>query len=314
MENLKIYSETEALSKINRKDLLEKLRAVFIGLGKGESVQPPQTFMLFPKDDGDCIYYPAMSKDLGIFGVKVSPYISALAKAGKPPVTAYTLVMSLENGKPLLLCDSYALTTARTAATTILALDYLASNAPKKVAIIGSGKIALEHLAYLKEVKDLQEVAIFSPSLLKDSAKAANVLTRAQNIHANTEIAQSTKQALKVAQIVMLCTSSGTPVIDFEDLDENVVVTSISTNVAKAHEIAPEALPNFAVFCDFAKTAPLSAGEMLLAEEIGVWNRSKILGDLPSLILGGEKFETGRRFFRSTGLGIEDLAVASLLL
>ena len=50
---------------------------------------------------------------------------------------------------------------------------------------------------------------------------------------------------------------------------------------------------------------------MVLAAEAGLWSRAKILGDLPSLC-SGKPFKRSDRpiFFRSVGLGIEDVAVA----
>ena len=113
----------------------------------------------------------------------------------------------------------------------------------------------------------------------------------------------------------MLCTSSGTPVLDILDTSPTALITSISTNKPRAHEIPPAALPALAVYCDFRETAPRSAGEMVLAEEQALWSRREIVADLPELLAGeaSPTFE-GRRFFRSIGLGIEDAAVAVALL
>jgi L-arginine dehydrogenase len=105
-------------------------------------------------------------------------------------------------------------------------------------------------------------------------------------------------------------------VIDVSTLTPGTVVTSISTNVPRAHEIAPEALPGLDVYGDYRPTVTASAGEMLRAAEQGLWSVDQLRGDLPELLTNACQPPRGDRpvFFRSIGLGIEDLAIARLLL
>jgi L-arginine dehydrogenase len=74
------------------------------------------------------------------------------------------------------------------------------------------------------------------------------------------------------------------------------------------------ALPRWQVFCDYRATAPLTAGDFIAAIQGGDWAATDIVADLPELVTGAVAVRRdGLRYFRSTGLGIEDLAVASLL-
>ncbi|WP_017219029.1 ornithine cyclodeaminase family protein [Pseudoalteromonas sp. NJ631] len=314
MKEMKILNETEVQEALDRTKVRRALRSAFEGLSTGSTVQPAQTLTLFPKDEGDCIFYPGVIYDLDLIGVKVSPYISALERDGKYPVTAYTLLMSASSGQPILLCDSYALTTCRTAATTALALEFLTPPNSKKLALIGTGKVALEHLSYVAEQHDWNEISVWSPSLNEDAVKEKDILKKIQAISSVAGISESAEDAVKSANVVMLCTSSGSKVIETKWLSDNVVVTSISTNVQRAHEIDPKSLSEFTVFCDYKETAPITAGEMVIAIEDGYWDASQISGDLNDLITGNVlPPQNGKVFFRSTGLGIEDLAIASLL-
>lgn len=311
----RFVSEAEALARLDRSKVKQALRNAFAGLASGTTVQPAQTVTVFPNEEGDCIFYPGMIWDLNLLGVKVSPYISALKRAGKYPVTAYTLLLSASTGEPVLLCDSYALTTSRTAATTALALEYLTPASAKVLTVIGVGKIGLEHLRYVSEQRVWSEIRAWSPSLSTDPVKAKSVIDIMQTDGILVSIAKSARDALRGADVVMLCTSSGMPVIEVDWLEPNAVVTSISTNSPKAHEIAPSSLANLQVFCDYRATAPVTAGEMQLAIEEGNWTPADVLGDLPELAVGRVvRPKAGRTYFRSTGLGVEDLAIASLLL
>jgi L-arginine dehydrogenase len=311
---LKLYGEQEALAAISRDDVRRVLREAFAGLGNDATVQPAQTLTPFPNDEGDCIFYPGVIFDLDVVGVKVSPYINALKRDGKYPVTAYTLLLSAATGRPTVLCDSYALTTIRTAATTALALEYLTPPSAQKLAIIGSGKVALEHLRYVASQHDWRSIEVWSPSLSTDGAKAKLIGEQLQEISPKATVAKSRSAATTGADVLMLCTSSGTPVIQFDEVPQNCVVTSISTNAFRAHEIAPQSLNGYAVFCDYAATCPITAGEMIIATEAGDWTADRVVGDLSGLVTGKIKRpDKGRVYFRSTGLAIEDLAVANLL-
>jgi len=313
-----LKSADEIRSLIPTMDVKQALKDAFLGLAEGRNVQPPQSMTVFPQDSGDFIAYLGVLLDKGVFGVKLSPYLTARSKRGEYPVTAYTLLMSLDSGQPLLLCDSLELTTERTAATTSLALDYLIPENAEKLAIIGSGKIARAHLRYVSGQHPWREIAVYSLSL-SDENSASSVQERKQ-IEEISHIAtpvKSAQSAVTDADVVMLCTSSGKPVIEHDWLKETVTVTSISTNVSRAHEIDPATLSEYHVFCDYRKTAPLSAGEMVIAREQHGWQDSEIAADLPELVSGqhrGARQVSGQVFFRSIGLGIEDIAVAGMFL
>jgi len=122
----------------------------------------------------------------------------------------------------------------------------------------------------------------------------------------------SIDDCVKDADVVMLCTSSGTPVLAERALTRPALITSISTNVANAHEIAPAWLPEMDVYCDYRATTPASAGEMRLAAQHHGWSVERLKGDLPSLVCATCDKPTYQRhaFFRSIGLGLEDVAIA----
>ena len=112
------------------------LAQMFRALGDDMAVQPPQTLTLFPKGAGDFITYLGVMADAKVFGAKLSPYIVTEAK---PVITAWTALMSMETGQPLMWCDSGQLTIERTAGATALAVEHLAADAAGRLAIIGAG-------------------------------------------------------------------------------------------------------------------------------------------------------------------------------
>lgn len=293
------------LGKLDIRDILEKM---FKALGEGKAAQPPQTLSLFPDDTGDFITYLGVLANEKVFGAKLSPYI---VNGGNPIVTAWTVLMSAETGLPLLLCDAKRLTVERTAATTAIAVDQLARRDATKLAIIGTGTIGQAHLRYVEAMRPWTEVRLWSPHVHQQNGLPQTLATGAPVI-----IAANAETAVQDADVVLLCTSSGTPVIDVKNIRNDALVTSISTNVANAHEIDPAALSGFDVYCDYRETTPKSAGEMKLAAASGGWNPENIQGDLPELLTAKAVKPAYQRpvFFRSIGLGLEDIAAAVAVL
>ncbi len=293
------------LGELDIRDILEKM---FKALGEGKAAQPPQTLSLFPDDTGDFITYLGVLANEKVFGAKLSPYI---VNGGNPVVTAWTVLMSAETGLPLLLCDAKRLTVERTAATTAIAVDQLARKNATKLAIIGTGAIGQAHLRYVETMRAWTEVRLWPPH-----AHQQNGLPQTLSTGAPVIMAANADAAVQNADVILLCTSSGTPVIDVKNIRNDALVTSISTNVANAHEIDPAALSGFDVYCDYRETTPQSAGEMKLAAASGGWSPENIQGDLPELLTAKAAKPAYQRsvFFRSIGLGLEDIAAAVAVL
>ncbi|TFH82709.1 ornithine cyclodeaminase family protein [Pseudomonas kribbensis] len=301
-----VIDQTQARELLARIDVPQILRKLFRDLAAGHAVQPAQQLVEFPQGAGDFINYLGVLAEDGVYGVKTSPYI---VREQGPLVTAWTLLMSMQTGQPLLLCDAGELTTARTAATTAVAVDALAPSNAQRLAIIGSGKVAQAHLHYAKTLRDWQSINVYSPSLSEDGATASLL----QALDPRVQITDSRETAIADADVIMLCTSSAGPVIDPATLNKPALITSISTNAPRAHEVPPQSLNDMQVFCDYRLTTPGSAGEMLIASEQHGWDNSAILGDLADLL--SEKVQRPgydrHVFFRSIGLGLEDIALAN---
>lgn len=166
----------------------------------------------------------------------------------------------------------------------------------------------MRHLAALRPW-DL--ISVFSPELAGNEAKRAAIGALDERVLVCTRL----EDCLRDADVVALCTSSGTPVLSEDRLTKPALITSISTNVANAHEISPAWLPGMEVYCDYRPTTPGSAGEMKLAAQLHDWSPDRVLGDLPELVSGMARKPSGQQhvFFRSIGLGLEDVAIANEL-
>jgi L-arginine dehydrogenase len=135
-------------------------------------------------------------------------------------------------------------------------------------------------------------------------------------LDSRVRVVSNLHEATEDVDVILLCTSSGTPVLDPGHLRRPALITSISTNAPRAHEVPPARLGEMDVYCDFRQTAPSTAGEMQIAAVEHGWAPTSVLGDLPELVTNRvSPPDYGRPvFFRSVGLGVEDIAIANALL
>jgi L-arginine dehydrogenase len=301
-----IIQESDVKALLPHLDVLAAMRRLFKSLGAGKAVQPPQQLVEFPNGQGDFINYLGVMSEEKVYGIKTSPYIKT---DGKPLVTAWSMLMSMETGTPLLLADAGLLTTLRTAATTALAIDHLAPKDSKRLAVIGSGPIALQHVEFAKGLREWERISIYSLEIPSMSDEQRQSILA---IDPRITLCELQSKAISNADVVMLCTSSPKPVLQTEILGQPTLITSISTNAYQAHEIAPKDLPKMDVYCDYRHTTPLSAGEMVIAAESGLWSTEALIGDLAELANGTAPLPEYNRhvFFRSIGLGLEDVAIS----
>lgn len=319
MTNFPCLLDTEKIAQgIDIERVLQNLRVAFAGLLNGRSVQPLEVATELPDQSGDCIFYTGLVTDLGAFGVAASPFLSAREQGGQSPVTSYTVLLSTETGLPLIFCDSKYLTTVRTAATTLLACQALMDGSEKTLTIVGAGAIGIEHAKQSIATEMFEKITVVSPSIADQlSPRHKSRVTELSKVDENIVLASSVEDAVRASDVVMLCTDSATPVVENDWLQNAKVVTSLTTNAPNAHEVDPSFLERASVFCDYRKTCPKVAGEMLLAKSRINWSPDEIVADLPELIGSTEKLyvqDDKPKYFRSVGLGIEDIAVACSLL
>lgn len=290
------------LPQLNVQQLIQSL---FLALANKKAVQPSQTLTPFPDDKGDYITYLGAMAEEGVFGAKLSPY---LVTDSKPIITAWTNLMSMQTGQPLLWCDSGQLTIERTAGTTALAVDYLAPKQCTHLALIGTGNVGIAHLKHTINLRDWQTITLFAPELSEDKERQQKL----KAIDSRIQLSDTADNCVNGADVIMLCTSSANPVISLNSVKSSALITSISTNAVNAHEVPVELLNRADVYCDYRQTTPESAGEMCLAIKQEGWDKSQIKGDLSELVARTCALPEYDKpvFFRSIGLGLEDVAMA----
>jgi alanine dehydrogenase len=196
--------------------MLDALAEGFVALTKGEVVAPPRNGVEVPH--GFLLSMPGWVPGKSI-SVKLVAGFHDNHKHGLPGHQAIICLFDGDTGTPLAVMDGTGITALRTAGGAAVSTRLLAREDAKTLAIIGAGVQGQSHLQVVPRVRDIQEIRIAS-LYPEDTRKLAAQDPRATAF-------DSYDEAVRGADIVCLCTSSGTPVITIDALAPGAHVTSV---------------------------------------------------------------------------------------
>jgi alanine dehydrogenase len=218
---------------------------------------------------------------------------------GLPTVTGLVLLSDASNGMPVAVLDAGAVTALRTGAAAVLAAETLGRADAETAAVIGAGvngeAVARTFIARGRSVQ-LSDV---------DGDRARSV---ADAIGA--EVAKSREAALQ-ADIVVTVTPGREIVLEAGSLQPGQHASLMGADGPGKAEIAVEELVRVRVFCDDWEQASHN-GDLVHAVGAGLLTRDDVaqLGDVLRGTADGRESERDITIFDSTGLAIQDLAIA----
>jgi len=223
------------------------------------------------------------------------------------PTTIGTLLLNDKfTGKPLLAMDCTTLTAYRTAATSAIAAKYCAPEA-KSFAIIGCGLQAKYHIDAYNEIFGTNiDIQFYdrNEKAQKDMMLWLGVNLAASSYGRN----ESVKQAVRDADVVTTLTPSTKPYLDILDLKSGCHVNAVGADAVGKRELMTNVIDGSAnVICDDIEQA-LHSGEL----QYNVWPNLEI-NNIAGVIKNKKAANKGISVFDSTGVAVEDIAIAELI-
>jgi alanine dehydrogenase len=291
-------NEQHAAQFIDMPSAVAAVRAVFVAQARGEAVNIPRTRLEFGE------------RRLNLMaGGGRAPDRYALKSYGSS--TYHILLYSAEQGL-LAIMEANLLGQIRTGAASAVATQMMARPHAGKVGLIGAGRQARTQIQALHCVGCVTEVTVFA----RDRAKRTTFCERlASELALPVRPSGSAEEAVRGADIVVTATNSTTPVVMSEWLAPGTHVNAMGANAPSRRELDPQIVLRAAmVVTDDIEQAKAEAGEFIDLAHAGRfdWN------DLIPLhrIVGSPGLRRDRdaiTLFKSLGVGLEDLAIASLL-
>ena len=300
MPEIPVLDHDTVLWAITPQTAIEQVRAAFLRFHDGTWKMPPKVYLESPPY-GDFRAMPALGDGYAL--LKWITSFPGNPERGLPTVTGVICISDATTGEPLMLLDARAVTALRTGAVAAVATAALAIPTARAVGIIGCGL----HGAWTARCL---AAAGYGPGVCYDPNVEA---ARALAAELGWDIG-SREEALRT-KIVSCVTPGASPVVGVDDLRPGLHLNMLGADGPGKAEATPEAVAECALFCDDWEQAS-HGGELTGAVEAGLVRREQVtnLGAVLSGEARGRPEPDAVTLFDSTGLAIQDLAIASAAL
>jgi ornithine cyclodeaminase/alanine dehydrogenase-like protein (mu-crystallin family) len=285
-------SEEEVRELLRMEELIPAMAEALRDLSVGKVEQPMRVVLPVTEHQGFFAVMPAYGGALGAKLVTFYPN-----NIGVPTHHAMILLFRPETGEPLVTMDGRLITEMRTAAVSAVATKHLARADVSVLAILGSGVQARSHLEALRIVRKFREVRVWSPRNAKEFARRFD----------STEAA-SAEEAVRGADVIVVATSSTTPVLRGEWLSPGAHINAVGATRPNWRELDDETLRKARVYVELREAAMKESGDIIAAGDVFAE-----IGEVVAGLKRGRESEEEITLFKSVGVAMEDIAAASLV-
>ncbi|WP_457612218.1 alanine dehydrogenase [Methanocaldococcus sp.] len=304
METL-FLTKKDVESLLNVRETIDRMEEAFKLHALGKVQMPPKVYLTF--ENGDLRAMPAcLGKYAGIKWVNSHP---ENYKFGLPTVMAVLILNDTKTGFPLAIMEASTITNYRTGATGGLAAKYLARKDSEIFGFIGCGRQAYTQFLALNEVFDIKEVKAYD--LREENAKKFIDFVKEHGIDGKICDVKDTC----LSDVLTTTTPSKTPIVKESYIKEGTHINAIGADAPGKQELDERILVKAKIVVDDIEQA-MHGGEINVAIAKGLLKKEDIyatLGEIISGIKKGREDDKEITIFDSTGLAIQDIALASLL-
>ncbi len=275
----------------------------FADHGKGLVQMPPKMYITLPQ--GDFRTMPAYLPTLGIAGVKVVNVHPNNPSRGLPTVMALTIILDVATGKPEAIINATKLTDLRTGAAGAIAAKYLSVKKEIVMGIIGTGRQAQAQVRATAQELTITEIKVWS----RNPVHAERFCTGFNEI----ECRYMGIEEVCDCDVLVTTTPSREPVVSGDWVHDGTHINAIGADAPGKEELDPALLSRASVFVDDPAQA-VHSGEINVPVKKGLFKGADIAGTLGEIVTGkkGRKRPDEITIFDSTGLAIQDLAIAKI--
>lgn len=282
------------------------IEAAFAEHGRG-GVQMPSKVYVTLIENGDFRTMPAYLPAQNIAGVKIVNVHPNNRTRGLPTVMALTIILDVKTGIPTAIINATELTALRTGAGGAIAAKYLVPRKPVTLGLVGAGRQAGAQVEATATALEIDEIRVWSRA--KKSAEAFASRYSAYNARS-----VSIERACD-CDVLITTTPSVRPVVMADWIHEGTHINAIGADAPGKQELDPVILEIAEVFVDDPGQA-IHSGEINVPVNTGCYDPARVAGTLGEVVIGkkGRSSPDAVTIFDSTGLAIQDLAIAALVL
>jgi ornithine cyclodeaminase len=290
------------------KEIVGLVAATYRLHGAGDSVNPPSYFLRFPdRPSARIIALPASVGGPGrVDGVKWISSFPENVAAGVPRASAVLILNDHDTGYPFACLESSIISATRTAASAVLAADWLSRSRPRptRVGFVGAGLIARYIHTFLAGTGwSFDQIGVHD--LSADSAAGFRGYLEQSGSAGRVRVCGSVEELVRSSDLIIFATVAAQPhVEDLSWFEHHPLVLHVSLR-----DLAPEVLlASTNVVDDIDHCLKANTSPHLVEQLTG--SRDFLLGTLDDVMTGRVSVPAGRPvIFSPFGLGVLDLAV-----
>jgi ornithine cyclodeaminase/alanine dehydrogenase-like protein (mu-crystallin family) len=232
-------------------------------------------------------------------------------RRGRPTIQGALILLDGDDGRPLAIMDSMALTGIRTAAVAASAAAHLALTRADTITVVGCGAQGEAQLRAMAVVRSLRCGFVLDV----DADKAALARRMSDELRWPIESVTDLDTAIAASDICVTCTTSSRPVLFRRHLHPGLFVAAVGADNPAKQEIDATALAHSRVVVD-ALDACAAAGDLHHAIVEQTMTEQDVYGELSAIVaarLPGRTSQDEVFVFDSTGTALQDVAAAVLV-
>ena len=273
--------------------LIAAMETALAGFSLGWVLQPVRNMLTIEEGNRYFGIMPAVAEDA--MGAKLVSFYPGNAGTGVPTHLAMILLFRPDTGEPLAVMDGRLITEMRTAAVSAAATRWLAAPDARVLALLGSGVQARAHLAALMQVRDFEEVRVWSRTTEHAQRFAEQHKAKAMSAEA----------AVRGADVIVTATNALQPILKGVWLKPGAHVNAVGSPRPDRRELDDSAMAN-TLIVDSREAVLQESGDVILSQ-------AKIHAEIGEIFAGiKEAPASATTVFKSVGIAIEDIATAKL--
>jgi ornithine cyclodeaminase/alanine dehydrogenase-like protein (mu-crystallin family) len=294
-----VLSEKDVQSLLNMDEVVSSVEEAFRQQGMGNASNYMRT-----RSWGQSSVQNVMHANLSYLGrAGLKAYIASGAG-----VIFSVLLFDSTKSEPLAIMGADHLGRFRTGAASGVATKYLYGRKSGTLAILGSGRQAFTQALAVKSVMSVDTARVWSP----DAGHRDGFCLKLKEAGFRVSASDSPGAALDGAELVCSITSSAEAFVTKEMLGSVAHMNLAGGNVPTHAEISTGAVGLFkTVVVDDIPQGRVEYGDLIQAAAAGTFSWDSAV-ELASVVSGKAK-PSGRTLFKSGGVALEDVAVASML-
>jgi alanine dehydrogenase len=284
-------------------ETISAVEEVFKEWALGKAQMPSKAYLILEKGD-----FRAMPAALpGAVGVKWVNVHTQNPARGLPTVIGILIYSDPETAYPLAIMDATEITAYRTGAAAAIASKYLARKNSHTLGLIGAGKQAHSQIMAHAELFNLNLIKVFdiSQATVKKLIKSLP----------QYPLKERPLEEVAACDIVCTLTTAQEPVLKKEWILPGTHINAVGADAEGKEELEPLILKTAMVVVDSLAQAS-AAGEINVPIKRGLFTPEEVYATLGEIIIGqkqGRQDNQAITIFDSTGVAIEDIAVAKII-